>query len=119
LKNKLTELFDLENEFLVSSDMSMHRLQDGFKYRAHSRSLKIANKVFDAKGDLLFKPLSEIIDTLETAGHIAVPKGHCDDMITHHMLRVLRKIRDDKNILPEIRRFRTPLCHRYAETIVR
>ncbi|MBM3208199.1 MAG: hypothetical protein FJZ57_06310 [Chlamydiae bacterium] len=99
--------------------MQLFNLQDSFKFRAQNRSMNIAESIFDLKGEILIDVLNRNIQLLETTGFISMPSGHTDEVITSHHIDVLTKIRDDKKFVLELKRFRVPLCHKYAEEIIR
>ena len=115
----LSLLWKLKEEYDIGQIMGQTGLQDVFKFRCRRRSLLIADAILDEKGDIQPQVLSRMIRLLESEGYIPTPEGYSDKSLTNHILELLRKWENNKSIRVILRKFQTPLCHRYAERIIK
>ena len=109
----------LKEEYDVAQVMAQTGLQDVFKFRCRRRSLLIAQALLDEKGDLQPEAISGMIRLLESEGYIPTPQGYSDKSLTNHILDVLRKWENNKSFRFILRKFQEPLCHKYAEKIIK
>jgi len=115
----LAKLFDITEEYSVSRLIEQSGIQDSYKYRCHQRSFAIANAALDEKGEMDLKALTGLISLLESQGYIPFPHGYSDAGLTEHILKSLRKWESDKGLRVYLKKFQMPLCHKYAERLIR
>ncbi|MCX6989934.1 MAG: hypothetical protein NTX49_02540 [Chlamydiae bacterium] len=115
----LSLAWKLKEEYDIAQIMGQTGLQDVFKFRCRRRSLLIADGILDEKGDLQPEALSRMIHLLESEGYIPTPQGYSDRSLTNHILEILRKWENNKSFRFILRKFQMPLCHKYAERIIR
>lgn len=118
-KSHLAQLWHLYDESVISHAMEGSGIQDAFKFRCYHRSLAIARAIVDEKGEIHVKQLAEMIHLLEKQGFIPTPHGYSDTGYTLHVLQVLKKWDSDKSLRVLLKKFQMPLCHKYAEKIIR
>lgn len=114
----LAKVYHLENEIELFFLCNASEIQDGFRFRATSRALFLAQFLVDEKGQIKKEKITEIIHALEKEGEILYPGGYNDWEIEKHFLKILHLLLDEK-FLKLITRFGLPLCHTKAESIVR
>ena len=115
----LVLILDLKKEAELSFLAEASGIQDGFCLRSCRRALLIAKYIVDEKGELNLAKLDEIITLLEKEGHIVYLSGLSDEVIVSHMLVVLKKIKGDEGFYKSIKKFQVPLCHKWAEELIR
>jgi hypothetical protein len=118
-KEFLSTLFSLEEEAERSLLFDVSRCQDSFRFRVQSRSLKVASFLIDEDGEWKKQELDILLQHLEKKGHIIYPQGSNDGVYLEHLLFCLRRFKKETGLRNEIKKFQRPLCHRWAESLVR
>ncbi|MGH2612113.1 MAG: hypothetical protein ACRDFB_03575, partial [Rhabdochlamydiaceae bacterium] len=86
-------------------------LQDSFCYRALMEARLLSAQLVDEKGQLRHNI---------TARHFPVyEEGYSDDAIRDHQQRFLKQWQSDPLFVQKFRRFSLPLCHAFAEEVIR
>lgn len=111
--------FDLLKEAEVSFWMDETKVQDSFEFRAKRRALLVGEYIVGEKGEIDLSRVSLVLSLLEKQGFITYPDGFSDGVITTHIVSVLKKLWEDKDFARMIAKFQTPLCHSWAEDLVR
>ncbi len=119
LEQDICKLFDLSTEAEISFWMDETELQDSFAFRSKRRAVLVAEYLIGAKGEIQPTRVASLFSLLEERGHIPYPDGFCDGVITEHLLLVVKKLHYDKKITSMIQKFQSPLCHTWAEDLVR
>ncbi len=109
----------LQEEALLSFLTDLSGLQESIRFRALRRSRILAALLIDEKGELSQSVLSQLIDLFEKEGYIFYADGQNDASLTEHMLRVLKELRNNAELVKKLKRFQRPLCHGWAEDLVR
>lgn len=109
----------LNEELFLSERMNASGVQDSFQFRSLRRARFLANTLVDPKGNIHVETIKETLSFFEKQGFFFYPNGPNDKVITEHFLNALRQLRDTPALLALIRRFHTPLCHLWAEDLVR
>ncbi len=112
-------LWNLKEEWEDSVKLSLAPLQDPFKFRARRRSSAIAKAIIDKNGDLHIAKIKELKSHLEKEGCVPLPGGAGDQEMLEHFICVLDRFLNESKFKNIIRKFQLPLCHKYAETLVR
>ena len=94
-------------------------MQEGIRFRAFRRAHILARLLIDEKGEFSQAGLGQCIHLLETEGYLFYADGLNDASLTEHMLATLKKLRDDSGLIKQLKRFQKPLCHTWAEDLVR
>ena len=115
----LTQLLDLRKEAELSFLADSSGIQEGFCLRSCRRALLLAKYLVDEKGDLSKDRLNALLVLLEKEGHIVYLSGLSDGVIVSQILFVLKKIKEDEKFYKSIKRFQGPLCHQWAEELIR
>lgn len=116
---ELQNFLDLKKEAELSFFGEASGLQDSLLFRFKRRAFIVAKSIIDEKGDLKRPVLSRIIHLLEEKGNISYPGSSADGFMGRHLLSVLKKIEEDPSIYQLIRKFKVPLCHHFAEQIIK
>ncbi len=83
--------------------------QESFCYRALIQARELAEQLIDEKGQ-----------PHRTARHPPVEaEGYSDDAIREHQQRFLKRWQSDPAFVQKFRRFSLPLCHSFAEEVIR
>lgn len=86
-------------------------IQDSFCFRALSEARLLAEQLIDEKGQLRQNI---------TARHVPLYEaGYSDDAIREHQQKFLKKWQTDLPFVQKFRRFSLPLCHAFAEEVIR
>jgi hypothetical protein len=117
--DQLVEILDLKKEAELSFLCDKGGVQESFCLRSQRRALLIAKYLINEKGDLEKERLTLILSLLKKGGYITYPGGFSDRVITEHLIFVLTKLQDEDSFYKTIRKFRGPLCHGWAEDIIR
>jgi hypothetical protein len=116
-KHPLAHLFDLQKEARLSYFFDFSAIQDSFRFRALNRARTLALALVDEKGEIKKDLLQKLIVDFEAQGFIFYPDGLNDSLIYEHILNFLKRL-NDGDLIKSIRRFQTPLCHKWAEQLV-
>lgn len=114
-----TYLSQLSEEFFISERINASGVQDSFQFRSLRRARFLANILIDSKGNIPIEGIKQAISFLEKAGYFFYVNGPDDKIITEHLLSGLRQLQNSPALLTQLRRFHTPLCHSWAEDLVR
>lgn len=109
----------LKEEEERAKSIAFFSLQDPFKFKARARSKNLADLLLDPKGDIHLHTLSTLIEHLEKEGYIPHADAFCDHEMIDHFLYVLKRFLSEPKFKGLLRKFQMPLCHKYAETLVR
>ena len=116
----LVKIWDLKNEAEISLLCDLSLVQDSFRMRCQRRARLTALYLIDENGEIDKKKLAQMIGFLGSTGFVPYPEATSDAMITHHMLRVLKAFQEEHLRLQKFfKRFQRPLCHKWAERLVR
>jgi hypothetical protein len=112
------QFFDLKEEAFYSLFFDLSGLQESFHFRCLRRARILAHALIDDDGQWDELKLLSLIPLLETGGWIVYAEGLSDAWQTEHVLGVLRQLTQTE-IQKEILGFSAPLCHLWAEDLVR
>lgn len=118
-REELARIFDLQQEAELSLLCDRSGLQDSFLFRCQRRARLLSAYLIDDEGELQKERLEAVIAAFEKAPYIPFPKGNNDGMLNKHQLRFLKRLKDDLKLWKWIKKFQRPLCHKWAETLVR
>jgi hypothetical protein len=118
-QKSLGHYWGIKEEAFLSLLIDQSALQDSLRFRGLRRAQIIASSLIDEKGDFQQAILQQWIELLETEGYIVYAEGENEGSLTDHYLAILRKLRDDIALLNSLKRFQKPLCHGWAEELVR
>lgn len=85
--------------------------QESFCYRALTQARQLAEQLIDEKGQLR--------QTITTRNPPLDEEGYSDDAIRDHHHRFLKRWHADLPFVQKFRRFSLPLCHAFAEEVIR
>jgi hypothetical protein len=114
-----TSLWNLNEEWEDIVKLSSLSLQDPFKYKARKRSSAIAQTIIDKNGDLQISKIKELKFFLEKEGHIPLPGAAGDQDMLEHFIFILSRFLHEPKFKNIMRKFQLPLCHKYAESLIR
>lgn len=114
-----SRLWNIEEESRSLRLLSLLPLQDPFKFKARRRSHLIARFVLDQKGNFQLDVLGELISHLEKEGFIPAADGAGDREMILHFICVLKRFFAEDALRKNLKKFHVPLCHKYAESLVR
>lgn len=117
-KQGVFAFLDLEEEAFFSLFFDLSLIQDSSRFRALRRARLLATALIDEKGDLDKNHLHLLTDLLEKEGFVFYANGLSDRSLIEHELTILRRLHDDK-IGKLLRKFQFPLCHLFAEDLIR
>ncbi len=112
----LSRIFDLEKESRLSDLFDLSSLQESSKFRALSRARTLSWALLDEKGAIKPDVLHSLLHAYETRGHIFTPRGAED--FADYTIRFLKALQDPE-VMQGLKRIRAPLCHSWAEQLVR
>jgi len=115
----LSYLFDLSNERKYCHLLDLSGVQDSLSFRARSRALALANFLLDDHGKWDLKNLESALFALKQTGYIYYSRGENDSFLLQHQLLLLQKLQEEEFLRKEIERLHLPLCHSFAEDLVR
>ena len=115
----LAKIWKLEEEEALCRNIEACGLQDAFKFRCTRRARFLAESVVDEAGEVSLKSLAELASLIQDQGLIPTPHGYSDPGFSYHVLAILKKFETDKSLRFLIKKFQLPLCHKYAEEIIR
>jgi hypothetical protein len=115
----LSKILDLQTESELSFLADKTGIQEGFCLRMERRARLMAKYLIDDRGELNKEALSSLISYIEEKGYIAYPNGLCDAVATRQTLSVLQRLYKEEALASLIRKFQAPLCHPWAEELVR
>lgn len=113
----LVQLFDLANEARLSLFFDLSAVQDSLRFRTLNRARHLCLSLVDDKGEINREFLEIVISLFEKEGFLFYPTGTSDGLISDHILRFLRVLKDEK-IINSLKRFQRPLPHKWAEKLV-
>lgn len=116
---EMEALFDLAQEAQISFWMDETGVQESFEFRAKRRSLRVAEFILDEKGNFDSERIQTVKALLEGGGYIPFPEGFCDERITRHFVWFIKRLEEYKTLSRKILQFHVPLCHAWAEELVR
>lgn len=117
-ENELVKILDLKNEASLSFLCDQTRIQESFCLRMERRARLIAEYLIDEKGELKVEALESLIGHIAKDGYVIYPEGLCDAPATSQTLFILKRFKEE-NLYRLIRKFQAPLCHTWAEDLVR
>lgn len=112
----LPDLLGLKLEARTSSLFEASFFQDAFHFRACYLGWKVASLLIDSSGELRTETLSQLTNALRLYPFSLGPKRESDALLYQHILSCLEKISEN---WPQIRKFSMPLCHKWAEKIIK
>ncbi|MGD0665010.1 MAG: hypothetical protein ABSA17_04695 [Rhabdochlamydiaceae bacterium] len=111
MDEKTKERFYEELAAQTSWALEQSGIQDSFCYRALNEARRLAEQLVDEKGQLRQH---------FTARHAPIYEaGYSDDAIRDHQQKFLGRWQSDAGFVQKFRRFSLPLCHPFAEEVVR
>ncbi len=111
MDEKTKDRFTWDPFLLACRAMDKSEIQDSFCYRALSEARLLAEQLVPEKGPFRPKALARNIPNYEA--------GYSDDVIQMYHQRFLQKWESDSTFMFKFRRFSLPLCHAYAEDVIR
>lgn len=111
-------IFLIEEERRLSALFDRSQIQASFCFRSQRRSLLLAERLIDEKGELKEGELKILIQLLKEEGHSLYAEGDFDALLLEHQLNILNKLQLSSSFYKKIKQFRKPLCHRSAEALI-
>ena len=119
LGGPLSKRLDVETTEAISYSMDLYPVQDSFRMRAKHYGLKVALSLIDEKGELRRETLREWIDLLRRESFILGPGRENDAEIFAHLKKCLELLETSEEIWEALRRSSAPVCHKWAEVLIR
>ena len=117
-KNRFEEIASEEYDEL-SRRLDRSLIQDAVAVRNVLRTRSLASALINDKGELSQELLAPAIQAFEQHLYSLGPHRQYDGKRQQHILKVLRLLRDDKEIWKFLRAISKPHAHRRAEQIIR
>ncbi|MBY0529974.1 MAG: hypothetical protein K2P51_07260 [Rhabdochlamydiaceae bacterium] len=112
------QFFDLKEEAFYSLFFDLSFLQESFHFRCLRRARILAHALVNDEGQWDQDKLVFILSLLEKEGQIFYAEGLSDAWQIEHVLHILRQFLRPQ-LQKEILAFTAPLCHLWAEALVR
>lgn len=111
-EDPLTQIFSLREESFLSSLFDRSSIQDSSRFRSLRRARVLSEMLINSRGELDSDALKKMLLLFEKAGHIFYPDS------SEETLPSLRSL-ENKEVARFLKKFYTPLCHAWAERLVR
>lgn len=115
----LGHLLDLKREAVLAKDVRESQIQDAALFRSRRRAVILANWIIDESGSIDKERLGACLEAFVKHGHVFYAQGRSDKLIHEHTIRILKTFIENPAIFKTLMRFSRPVCHRYAENLIR
>lgn len=103
----------------LSLRLDLSKFQESTSVRNVLRTRRLANLLIDDNGDLNTAVLPRIIDLFENSLYSLGPNRQFDTYRQQHLLKVLKLLKENKNLVRMLQNIDKPVSHKYAEQMIR
>ncbi|MCB1112753.1 MAG: hypothetical protein KDK72_08875 [Chlamydiia bacterium] len=103
----------------ITKQLDMTNLQESSSYRNCTRSRRLAKLLIESKGRLDRKALDRAVKATEDHLYFLGPRRQDDVKQQEHLLDVLKKIRDNKELASALETIPKPHQHPYADQLIK
>lgn len=108
-----------EEYFDISETLDQTTVQESCSVRNVLKARKLAEKLINDEGELQLKEIPYYIKQLEEGLYSLSPGREHDRVRDEHILTVLKRLQNDKDLIRVLRHLSRPVSNRIAEDIVR
>lgn len=103
----------------LSYRLDRSQIQDSCSVRNVLRTRRLANLLISEKGDLNSSYLPKVISHLSHHLYSLGPDRQHDALRQEHILKILRQLQDNKELVRLLKNISKPISHKFAEQIIR
>ncbi len=118
-RNWLGDLLQIDREAELSAAVELSGVQDAALFRARRRAVLLSEWIIDEEGVFQQDRLLQCSEGWAASGHFFYARGRSDKLIHEHIGKILNHFALTPALIKQIQRFSHPLCHTYAERIIR
>lgn len=116
---ELGEILDLRGEYDLVQLVRESGLQDAGAIRHRRRAFLLAQQIINDRGEWNGERAAHLFRLWQEGGHLFYAEPLGDSAAHEHVLQVLEKCAKERTFAKSILKFSLPLCHSYAESLIR